>query len=101
MTEEKTRETIRKILLPLRERHGKISEHYRQIYYRNVGFGVYDDEEEARKEKEHAVSVARAQGQMEAYEIAWQLICEAFGQDTVTHALEEGEKRIGNLPYTS
>lgn len=67
--------------------------------YPSAGFGVYDDDELERKRDEHKAAYQAQLSLQEHLKWTWQLVVQVFGKDTCDMAIEEGERRIGELPY--
>lgn len=63
------------------------------------GFGAYDDEAVRRAESITAASLAGTESRLAQLRADWQQIVSAYGYENIVHAIEEGERRIGRLPY--
>ena len=63
------------------------------------GFGCYDEAEFDRAYAKHMQTEEAVGAQYDTWKAAWNIVKDAFGVQTVDHAIEEGQKRIGNIPY--
>lgn len=66
------------------------------------GFGVWDEEDDlkvARANAERGANIANVQVRLDQNARVWNAVKDAFTPNTVLLAIEEGERRIGSLPY--
>lgn len=64
-----------------------------------AGFGMMDDYAVEREKKAAAQRFGAAQARRQTIEQLWQVFAELVGHDLVAHAIQEGERRIGTIPY--
>lgn len=64
-----------------------------------MGFGVYDDDEYARAEKEHHGNQRYLTARMDSAESFWNTYKANYSQWEVEMAIQENEGRIGELKY--
>lgn len=61
---------------------------------------IYDDEAEERRIRELDIAAGRLYATELAFRDMWEEVVKIFGKSAVSLAIEEGEHRIGELPYT-
>ena len=92
----------------VRSFHTKITDRYTPVLkqiiahdqvYPHGGFGVYDDDELERDRRRWSETKGQLLATKSELEHAWGLVVEVFGKDLCDLAIEEGQKRIGDIPY--
>jgi hypothetical protein len=61
--------------------------------------GISDDAEDERRYLNAKSNYDVLTTRLKQTEACWQVLVSVFGKNLVDHAIEEGERRIGNLPY--
>ena len=88
--------------------HKKITDRYTPVLkqieahdkaYPHGGFGVYDDDELERDRNRWSETKGQLLATKSELERAWGLVVDVFGKDACDFAIEEGEQRIGEIPY--
>lgn len=64
-----------------------------------AGFGCYDEKEYDRTYAKHMQAEESAGAQYDTWKAAWNIVKDVVGVQTADHAIEEGQQRIGDLPY--
>lgn len=97
------REMIRKFkkeLLAVRETSNQALKELVDPRFGFHGGGIGPDEhEEHRAYVEYVSAYERLTAQKSMTDAVWALVIRVFGKDAVDLAIEEGEQRIGSLPY--
>jgi len=64
------------------------------------GFGAGYDEDEMRARREQISNrVTMLEADIASVKMFWRLVIQVFGEPAVQLAIEEGEQRIGSIPY--
>ncbi len=96
----KDRATIRALVVPLIEQLTDIRKRLRDTPAQPMmGFGAYDDDQVREAELRASRDRAGLIGSQAMVASFIQRIEHVYGPENVAHAIEEGECRIGSLPY--
>jgi hypothetical protein len=79
--------------------HSRIAKERNKLTGPTIGFGAYDDDEYAKAQEQHTRSYALLDGESRGLSESWTHILSLFGEYAVWHAIDESQKRIGQLPY--
>lgn len=99
ITDAATREHLRSIILPIRKRLKAHRESSHGRHAAVVGFGIMDEDEYRKAQIRHAAESAATFAAIAELEFVLHQIETVYGVDAIRLTIEEGERRIGSLPY--
>lgn len=93
------RELIRKFHKALLDQKDRLTKKYEELDAAAHGWTQIWDEEDERRQARVEAEAKAAYAELQSVEWMWALVVQVFGKDMVDHALDEGQQRIGDLPY--